>query len=168
MQRDWARLGAALRAGREARGLGQAEVGEAIGVKRGAMRNIENGSMAKVSTTVRAYARAVGWTDDSIEAVLAGGEPTIAPADGDRDARAAESVAVAVPEELPLRIQTALTEGQLLDTAVIDLAGDDDDGPDAHMVVVLKGGSKATPEQLRRALLKWEQMEARLRKNEDA
>lgn len=166
MQRDWARLGAALRAARETRGLGQAEVGEQIGVGRGAMRNIERGEIAKVSTTIRAYARAVGWEDGSIEAVLDGGDPIVAPADSGRDAEAVQSITVAAPEELPLRIRAALASGPLIDAAVIPLPGDDDDDPDANMVVILKGGKRATPEQLRRALERWEEMETRLRQKD--
>ena len=72
---NWARLGAALVAAREELGLQQQEVAQRIGVKRGALANIEHGRIAKVTTTLRAYARLVGWTDDSLEVVLAGGEP---------------------------------------------------------------------------------------------
>ncbi|MEU9498183.1 helix-turn-helix transcriptional regulator [Streptomyces sp. NPDC048196] len=165
MERDWKRLGAALKAAREARDLHQGTVGEMIGVKRGTMRNIENGEIARVTPTIRAYAHAVGWADDSVDAVLAGGEPVIASdAARQRDAAAAESIAAA-PEELPLRIQNALREGPLIDTAVINLPGDDD-GPEGQMVVIVKGRERATPEQLKRALLRWEAMEAKLRSAE--
>ncbi|WP_275462112.1 helix-turn-helix domain-containing protein [Streptomyces noursei] len=164
MERDWKRLGAALKAAREARGLGQAAVGEQIGVRRGSMRNIENGEISRVTPTIRAYARVVGWSDADIDKVLVGGEPPApgsAPAVDDRDTAAATNNA-AIPEELPLRIQAALAEGPLIDTAVINLPGGDD-GPDGQMVVIVKGKNHASPEQIRRALLEWEAAEQRLR-----
>ena len=169
MERDWTRLGAALKAAREARNLPQGTVAEMIGVKRGTMRNIENGEIARVTPTVRAYARAVGWTDDSVEAVLAGGEPVKAPIGAEtpeaRDRAAAENVALPAAEELPLRIQAALREGPLIDTAVINLPSDDD-GPEGQMVVIVKGRTGATPEQLKRALLRWEEAELKLRRTD--
>ncbi|MCR8574739.1 helix-turn-helix transcriptional regulator [Streptomyces sp. Isolate_219] len=168
MERDWTRLGAALKVAREACSYTQAAVAEMIGVKRGTMRNIENGDIARVTPTVRAYARAVGWDEGSVDAVLAGGMPTEAPAARSpeaRDVAAAESIAVAAPEELPLRVQAALREGPLIDTAVINLPGDDD-GPEGQMVVIVKGRNGATPEQLKRALLRWEEAETKLRRTE--
>ncbi|WP_431999263.1 helix-turn-helix domain-containing protein [Streptomyces sioyaensis] len=168
MEPDWTRLGAELKAARDARSYTQAAVAEMIGVKRGTMRNIENGDIARVTPTVRAYARAVGWDDSSVDAVLAGGTPTQA-ADqgaGARDIAAAENLAaVEPPEELPLRIQAALREGPLIDTAVINLPGDDD-GPEGQMVVIVKGRNGATPEQLKRALLRWEEAEVKLRRTD--
>ncbi|MCZ1006390.1 helix-turn-helix transcriptional regulator [Streptomyces lydicus] len=169
MERDWKRLGAALKAAREGRGLNQAAVAEDIGVKRGTMRNIENGDIARVTPTVRAYARAVGWDERSVDEVLAGGAPievSSPPGSDARDAAAAESIAMAAPEELPLRIQAALREGPLLDTAVINLPGDE--GDDGQMVVIVKGRTGATPEQLKRALLRWEEAEVKLRRGGSA
>jgi DNA-binding XRE family transcriptional regulator len=164
MERDWARLGAALRAARNKHGRSQAEIGEAIGIKRGAMRNIEKGSIDRVTPTVRAYAREVGWADGSIEDVLAGGEPTYR--DDESTPGAADSAAVLapVPEELPVRIKAALeASGAVLDTAVIPLPGDDG-ASDAQIVVVVKSRRDAlTPEQLRRALEEWERAEGHLR-----
>lgn len=106
MDRDWARLGSALRAARDDLGLGQLHVAERIGVKRGALRNVERGEISRVTPTVREYARIVGWTDASIDAVLSGGEPTREAVPPDEPA----TVTVEAPEELPLRIQAALVE----------------------------------------------------------
>ena len=176
MERDWARLGAALKAAREARGLSQGELGERIGVKRGAMRNIERGNFAKITHTVRSYAHEVGWDAGSIDAVLAGGDPTLAEAAPEApDERAALnissgpglSIEAAHAEELPLRIQAALSDGPLLDSLVMNLPGDDDENPDAQMVIVVKGRPGVGPEQVRRALEQWEQMEARIRRPKD-
>ncbi|WP_406463024.1 helix-turn-helix domain-containing protein [Streptomyces sp. NBC_00111] len=163
MDRDWARLGAALKAAREDLGLEQQQVAEQIGVKRGALRNIEIGDFSRVTPTVRTYARIVGWTDASIEEVLAGGAPTpTAPAD-------VEEVTItdgATPDELPLRIKAALAAGPLLDAVVIDLPAEDGEDPEAQMVVIVKGRrGDATPEQIRKALLQWEKTEAQIRRS---
>lgn len=164
MDRDWARLGAALRAARQSLGLEQQQVAERIGVKRGALRNIEVGEISRVTPTVREYARIVGWTEASIDAVLTGGEPTQESESPDESA----TVIAGTPEELPLRIKAALaSDGPVLDTAVISLFGangaDGDD--DVQMVVVVKGRNNATPEQIRKALLQWEKTEAQIRRS---
>ncbi|WP_371624095.1 helix-turn-helix domain-containing protein [Streptomyces sp. NBC_01116] len=163
MDRDWARLGSALRAARDDLGLGQLHVAERIGVKRGALRNVERGEISRVTPTVREYARIVGWTDASIDAVLSGGEPTREAVPPDEPA----TVTVEAPEELPLRIQAALAGGgPVLDTAVINLPGEDGEDSEAQMVIVVKGrAGDATPEQIRKALLQWEKAEAQIRRS---
>lgn len=164
MDRDWARLGSALRAARDTLGLEQQQVAERIGVKRGALRNVERGEISRVTPTVREYARIVGWTDASIDAVLSGGEPTRETSPPPDDAA---TVAVDTPEELPLRIKAALAAaGPLLDTAVIDLPGEDGEDSEAQMVIIVKGrGGDATPEQIQKALLQWEKAEAQIRRS---
>lgn len=160
MDRDWARLGSALRAARQSLGLEQQQVAERIGVKRGALRNIEVGEIGRVTPTVREYARIVGWTDRSIDDVLDGGEPEAAP-----NIPPAASTDV-TPEDLPVRITAALAAaGPVLDTAVINLPGEDGEDGGAQMVVVVKGRSTATPEQIQKALLEWERTEAQIRRS---
>ncbi|WP_406143680.1 helix-turn-helix domain-containing protein [Streptomyces anulatus] len=161
MDRDWARLGSALRAAREDLGLEQQQVAERIGVKRGALRNVERGEISRVTPTVREYTRIVGWTEASIDAVLSGGEPTREAVPPDEPA----SAIVDTPEELPLRIKAALAAGgPVLDTAVINLPGEDGEDSEAQMVIIVKGrGGNATPEQIQKALLQWEKTEAQIR-----
>ncbi|WP_329615627.1 helix-turn-helix domain-containing protein [Streptomyces brevispora] len=162
MDRDWARLGAALKAAREDLGLEQQQVAEQIGVKRGALRNIEIGDFSRVTPTVRTYARIVGWTEASIDTVLSGGDPTKVAAPSEESA----TVVTGTPEELPLRIQAALAaDGPVLDTAVISLFGAEGADDDVQMVVVVKGRSTATPEQIHKALLQWERTEAQIRRS---
>ncbi|MEU9777742.1 helix-turn-helix transcriptional regulator [Streptomyces sp. NPDC047968] len=168
MDRDWARLGRLLKAAREARGLEQQAVAAAIGVGRGAMLRVERGDVSRVTPTIVGYAKAVGWTEGSVEAVLAGGEPTTVEPEQPA-APPAPQAAVTAPDlvrELPWRIKTALSDGPLIDAAVIDLPADDDEDPDAQMVVIVRGRGDLTPEQMRRALLRWEQAEADLRKRD--
>lgn len=162
MDRDWARLGASLRAAREHLGLEQQQVAEQIGVKRGALRNIEVGDISRVTPTVRAYSRTVGWTDDSVDNVLLGGDPT-----PEMPATPTETTTAAdiTPDELPLRIKAALAAGPLLDAVVIDLPTEEGEDPEAQMVVIVKGRrGNATPEQIQRALLQWEKAEAQIRR----
>lgn len=163
MDRDWARLGSALRAAREDLGLGQTEVADRIGVSRNALRNTEVGKISRVTPTVREYARIVGWTEGSIDAVLGGGEPTREP---DTPPDEQMTVVVDTPEDLPLRIKAALaSDGPVLDTAVITLTGMDGEDSGAQMVIVVKGRTEGlTPEQIREALLQWEKAEAQIRR----
>lgn len=153
MERDWARLGAALQAARKARGTNQIDLGERIGISRSAIQNIERGNVKKITPSLRAYATEVGWARGSLEAVLDGGEPELVappepdPPSGDRAA------------DLPLRIVRELGEGDLLDSTVIPLS---DEG-DGRMVIVVRGKPEASPEQIKQALLLWEQRERQLR-----
>lgn len=113
MTRDWARLGEKLRAARIARGMEQQDAAEKIGVKRGALRNIEKGEIRKVTPTVLAYARLVRWTPESIELVLEGGDPI-------EQVTSIESA----PEplsDLSVRVQQSLREGPLLDARVAEV-----------------------------------------------
>ncbi|WP_158101218.1 helix-turn-helix transcriptional regulator [Streptomyces griseus] len=126
MTRDWARLGEALKSARVARGIEQQEVAQTIGVKRGALNNIEHGRIARVTTTVLAYARLVGWTGKSIDLVLGGGDPVLAddptPAPvASAETFTRESAVDPVASDLSLLVQQALREGPLLDSRVTEL-----------------------------------------------
>lgn len=152
MDRDWARLGRALAQAREAINLTQVEIAERVGVTRTPIQAIEHGKpFKKVTGTIRDYARIVGWLDGSVEAVLDGGEPTLAaPAAELAPAEPAPSPSVS---RLPLRVRRALEEsGEVLDAQVIDL------GPgqgSTRLIVVAKGKPGASPEELARALEEW-------------
>ncbi|WP_078999103.1 helix-turn-helix domain-containing protein [Streptomyces sp. WM4235] len=142
MDRDWARLGKALKAARQAIGLTQEQLAAELGVSRSVVQGIERGKPhSKPSLTMRAYARRVGWATDSIDEVLAGREPRLA---------AQPEAAAEPPAGLPLRIVDELADdGALLDTVVVPLGGD------ARMVVVVKGRPGASPEEIRRNLEAW-------------
>lgn len=121
MTRDWARLGEKLKAARAGR-MEQQQVAAKIGVKRGAIRNIERGAIAKVTPTVLAYARLVEWTDDSVDRVLAGGDPIA----GEAGRPQPRSEAGVGDERDPAsgfsaRVKQSLQEGPLIDTRVAEL-----------------------------------------------
>lgn len=160
MTYDWARLSKALQAARKARGIGQVELGELVGVRRSAIQKIERGDMKKVTPTIRAIARVVGWTDDSVDRVLAGGEPELAEPKAPDEPEA--EVAFLGRSDLSLRLVHDITSGgPLLDATVLPLA--DDDVELGHMVIVVRGKPDASPQAIRRALEEWERREMRLR-----
>ncbi|MFE6903848.1 helix-turn-helix domain-containing protein [Streptomyces sp. NPDC057717] len=150
MERDWERLGRSFADARDALGLTQVQVAERLHVSRTPIQAIERGNQGKdkpftkVSNTMRAYARIVNWTEDSIDAVLAGGDPTRGPAPE-----------VPAPErpksDLPPAVELELRSGRTLDSMVIPLGPEDED---TRIVVILKGAQDMTEEELDR---RWQQ-----------
>ena len=165
MERDWVRLGAELRAAREALGPTQAQMGATIGVGRDAIRNIEAGESRRLTNTIREYGRAVGWSAGSVADVLAGREPT--------QELKAEPVPTGVPDNpnvengpayasgMPARITLELSDGVVLDAEVIDLSAP---GSTGKLVMVAKtGASDASDEEKRATLLRWARIQRRIR-----
>lgn len=161
MDRDWTRLGKALRDARRASsvGLTQEQMAEVLDVGRSVIQLIEGGNEYKKPTaTIKAYAARVGWAEGSIERVLAGGDPILtrdaaAPAPADRPQRTAPSADSGLPFSVVHELQG---QGDLLDTAVIPL------GDGSSMVVVVKGKPGATPEELARDLEAWRRAQGQL------
>ncbi|MFD9781918.1 helix-turn-helix domain-containing protein [[Kitasatospora] papulosa] len=154
----WVRLGDAFKAARATHEpkLTQDDVQRALDVSRATVQNIERGKpFSRPTPSHRAYARFVGWTDDSVDQVLAGGEPTLA-----TDADPAPEQGAPVPEGLPLRIAEELTAGQLLDTMVIRLPGG------GQAVVVARGKEGGSPEEIQAALEAWRRAQPQLQEIE--
>lgn len=172
MTRDWARLGEELRAARTERGIEQQDVAESIGVKRGALHNIERGAIARVTPTVIAYARLVGWADESVDSVLKGGEPVYrapepaaAPAPVPADPVPADPAPVdpapvgpapvdpapagPAPSDLSVLVQQSLREGPLLDARVTEVTTP---GGKVRATIVIRGEDGLAPEDLLAAL----------------
>jgi len=157
MTLDWQRLGQALKATRSkvrdprtGAKLTQAQAAAELGVSRSAIQNIERGiGFDKPTSTIRQYAHRLGWDAGSVEAVLAGGDFTLAP----------EPEPVDTPlVGLPVRIQHELEQdGEIVDTAVISLPGG------GTAVVVVKNPPGPTPEQRQRNLEAWLRMQPALR-----
>ena len=160
MARDWVRLGAALAAAREARGLTQVDMTEKIGVSRSAIQNIERGRVQKLTTTIRAYMSTVGWPAGSADAVLDGGEPPVPLPDNVTELRSPDQAT----SDLPLKVVHSLAEGPLLDATVIDIPTG---SSDVRMTVVVRGDPGATPEQIREALETWRRAERHLQHLDD-
>jgi transcriptional regulator with XRE-family HTH domain len=143
MASDWARLGEKLKSSRSARDMEQQQVAAAIGVKRGAVRNIEQGNIAKVTPTVRAYATLVGWADGSVEQVLAGGDPILA------EAGAARVDGAAPASDLSLHVQESLKRGPLLESRVQEVTTP---AGRVRATIVIRGDEGLTPDELLEAL----------------
>lgn len=135
------RLGEALQAAREGRRprLTQPEAARALGVGRSTIQNIEAGRFAKINRTVREYATLLGLPDHVVDRIATG-------APVDPDMTALESAAA---ESLPLppAVEYELRANETLDSTVISLGPDEDDG---HVIVVLQGRKGATPEEVAR------------------
>lgn len=119
MAPDWTRLGQQLRAARDARGLKQRNVADALGVGRGALHNIEHGAVSQISSTIREYGRLVGWAEGSVEAVLQGGDPKIAQDEPAPPGATEDQSTDSGPPDLSLRVKKALRDGPLLDSRVL-------------------------------------------------
>ncbi|MFD7410653.1 helix-turn-helix domain-containing protein [Kitasatospora purpeofusca] len=164
MSRDWARLGRLLRAGREAAGRTQDDLGTEIGVTRNAIAAIEAGAAKRITPTIRSYARAVGWSDTAVDAVLAGDDPFVAEGSAAPSAAAetaARAIADALLARLPQRVLQELADGHVIDTDLLDLRPD---GSVALMALVLERGTDLpSPDRVREDLREWSQVQRRLR-----
>ncbi|MHB9862141.1 helix-turn-helix transcriptional regulator [Streptomyces sp. YIM S03343] len=136
------RLGTRLQVAREARRprLTQPAAAELLGVSRTTVQNIEAGQFVTVNHRVREYAKLLGFADGEAERIVAGEpEPTLA------------DLAQVRPESSPLPLPPAveyeLRSSQTLESAVINLGPDEDDG---HVIFVLQGRKDATPEEVAR------------------
>jgi DNA-binding XRE family transcriptional regulator len=162
MSEHWERLGRLLKGAREAQGLAQVELGHAIGVKRGAIGNIESGASSRVTPTLRAYARRVGWTESSIEDVLAGGEPTMEQPPVETVSQPREEGRGGPLARVPERLLQELTDGVVVDTDVLDLTPDGSAA--VLMLVVERDGLDTDPEQLARDLRAWSRKQREIRR----
>lgn len=158
-ERDWERLGAAFAEARKAADLTQVEVATRLSVTRTPIQAIERGRQpngnpfGKVTGTMRAYARLVGWTDDSPVRILRGEEPEPATqpvSEWDADPTS----------DLPAAVDRELRSGKTLDHAVVNLGGENDD--DTRLIVLLKGSEDLSEEQLDELWQKWRRMRRQL------
>jgi DNA-binding XRE family transcriptional regulator len=139
------RLGTALQAAREGRRpkLTQPAAAEQLSVSRTTVQNIEAGKFGKINRTIREYATLLGWDEQAVDRVLAGGAP-----DRPRDASGADGTAHGAGSlGLPPAVEYELRSSETLEAGVIPLGPDEDDG---HIIVVLQGRKGATPEELAR------------------
>lgn len=154
MSRDWVRLGHAIEAARDAKGMTQVALARAADISESTVQNLESGVERKRQPpSLKKVEVALGWAPGSAESVLVGGEPTpiAEPPQGDTAGPADAGTA-----GLPLRIIQELSDGPLLDTTVLRLSDD------SRMVIVVKGAPNASPEQIRRDLLAWAKAQAAL------
>lgn len=153
MEKDWARLGRKLADARGART--QQQIADELGVGRTTIQKIERGQVyKKVQFTHREYARLVGWTQDSPELVLAGGEPRFREQrDGDTPAsREADGGTGEAPPDLSVEVREALGAGPLLKSEVVTV---ETPHGQVRATIVVRGEPDRSPDELRQALLAW-------------
>ncbi|MFJ4322201.1 helix-turn-helix domain-containing protein [Streptomyces tricolor] len=156
MDQDFVRLGKELKAAREQRRprMTQPEAAAALGVGRSTIQKMESEKAAQVTpTTVRSYARLLGWTDDSVDRVLAGGDPVMAGSSAEAPAATGE------PLGLTPEVEYELRSGETLGSQVISLGPEEEDG---HIIVVLKGKKGLAPEKVQRILERYGRARPRL------
>lgn len=161
MDRDWVRLGAALKTDREAQGFTQKEVAQDLDASVSSIQVIERGhAFGRPTRTIRRYAELLRWTDSSVEQVLAGGDPNhVHYGSATATMREAATDAELDDQRLPLRIVHELKDdGALLDTTVIKI------GEKGRAVIVVKGDPGVTPDELVEELRAWAEARARLEK----
>lgn len=141
--------------------MSQRDLARSAGVTPTTVRNVEGGRVfTRVPASVTQIERALGWTFGSADAVLAGGEPTLAsassPPDSQAEGREPARPGLA-PEEpshvstLPVGVRTALNTGETFATDIIRF-------PDLELIVVVKSGTYEGDEgrrNLRKAMEEW-------------
>jgi DNA-binding XRE family transcriptional regulator len=162
MNEHWERLGCLLKEAREARDLTQVALGEAIGVKRAAVGNIEAGASRRVTPTLRAYARHVGWTDSSIDDVLAGGEPSMERPTVETVGQPREDGRWGPLARVPERLVQELIDGVVVDTDVLDLTPDGSAA--VLMLVIERDGLNRDPQQVAEDLRAWSRKQREIRR----
>lgn len=126
------------------------KLSERAGVGRTVIQTIERGGgFDRVTSTLRGVEAALDWKRGSVESILAGGDPLPVHQPGEQDFGG--PLRQGAYAGLPLRVTHTLIEGTTLDTTIVPLT------PNADMVVVVMGKPTATPEQLKSALLAWEE-----------
>lgn len=145
MDDDSKRLGSELQRARESRRprLKQGDAGDALGVSRTTIQNIEHGKFTRINSTVRRYARLLGWPEGTEDRVMAGGPVLDEGASGNSPSSEAPSSGLGLSPE----VEYELRAGETLGSQVINLGPDDEDG---HIIVVLQGRKGATPEEIER------------------
>ena len=158
MDEDTKRLGSALQAAREGRRpkLTQPQIAEQLGVSRTTVQNIEAGKFTRINATVRQYARLIGWTDEVLERVAAGG-PALAPVPPAEEP--AETAAPLGALGLSPAVEYELRQGQTLENMVIPLGPDESDG---HLIVALQGKKDLSAEEIARIVARFSRMRPRL------
>lgn len=153
-RRDWTRLGRAIRNTREERGLTQDALAKAAGVARQTLRSLEAGEdRTRIPPSLKKIEAALGWPSGHAMRVLEG-----------RDEPPTSPTQTRPPYEgMPLSVIKELTDGQVLDSEVVDLTKP---GSNSRLVVVYMSDSPAAdmdPDQLRAEIEEWTRVQRAMR-----
>lgn len=146
----------------------QLELAERAGVSESTIQNLEAGRQyTRRPPSLSRVEAALGWAPGSADIVLDGGEPVehvdraVEPSTPE-EAVTAPSGQPILKTGMPLRIVQELTMGQVMDADVLDLSRP---GSDARMVVVLvRGQSDASPDEIREDFEEWSRVQRELRR----
>lgn len=154
-RRDWTRLGRAIRSTREERGLTQNALATTAGVARQTLRSLEAGEdRSRIPPSLSKVESALGWPSGHAMRILEGKEePPATPAQ-----------AATAYDGMPLRVIKELTDGQLLDSEVVDLTKP---GSKSRLVVFYMSDAPAAdmdPNQLRAEIEEWTRVQRAMRR----
>lgn len=161
MSLDWERLAKAIKRAREEHRMTQKALAAAAGVSESTIQNLESGrSYSRRPDSLPYVEGALHWAPGSIGTVLAGGDPTPTPEEPAPESEELAGGQGRWAEGLTLRVIQEMTEGQVLDSQVLDLTRP---GSTSRMVVVLKRGeTSATPDEIREDLEEWSRVQRAL------
>lgn len=152
MDRDWKRLGSAIKARREELGMTtQQALADKAGVTRQSVQSLEAGKeRSRMPATVSAIEKALQWPAGAAARLLTGSET---------QQRGPQRFA----EGMPARVARELSTGQVVDTEVLDLTLP---GSSSRIVVVFKQDSDAadmSEEELRAELQEFSRIQRAVR-----
>lgn len=153
MNRDWERLGRAIKARREELGMPtQQALADAADVTRQSVQSLESGKQrTRMPRSIGKVEKVLGW------------EPGTAARHLTAEAAAENGMAVRLAEGMPVRIVKELSAGQVVDTEVVELCIP---GSPFKLVAILKQDEPApdaSPEEMARVLEEWSRVQRALR-----
>lgn len=157
MNRDWKRLGDAIKARREELGMmRQQDLADAADVSRQSVQSLESGNSGKgwkrTPTSLDPVREALGWESGAVARYLTPAPP-----------EAQNAAAPRLAEGMPARVVQELSAGQVVDTEVVELGLP---GLPFKFVGILKQDASApdvTPEEMQRALQAWSRVQRAMR-----
>jgi DNA-binding XRE family transcriptional regulator len=158
MNRDWDRLGRAIKARREELGMTtQQALADAAGVTRQSVQSLESGkARTRMPVSIGPVEKVLGWEPGTAAKYLApAGE------------RVQNGVTHRFADGMPVRVVQELSSGEAVDTEVVELS---EPGSPFKLVAIFKQdalAADASPEEMARALEKWSRMQRALRQIAD-
>ena len=157
MNRDWKRLGDAIKARREELGMRrQQDLADAAGISRASAQSLESGNSGKgwkrTPPSLDPVRKALGWEPETVARYLA-------PASQE----AQNGVTPKLAEGMPARVVHELSTGQVVETEVVEV---DIPGTPFKFVGILKhdaSATDATPAEMQRVLREWSRVQRAMR-----
>lgn len=157
MNRDWKRLGDAIKARREELGITtQQGLADVAGVSRQSVQSLESGNSGegwkRTPTSLNPVRKALGWEPETVARYLTPVAPEVQ-----------NGATPRLAEGMPARVVRELSAGQVVDTEVVEL---DIPGTPFKFVGILKhdaSAADATPEEMQLVLREWSRVQRAMR-----